>query len=370
MSFRVSPNESTVRGDHEMTSRSISEQPGTMNEFASADSLPPEQENINEHLLKGMDEVYSPVLKLMKLFGIYYGDTTLKSLTNQPGSCLKNNYFSLTYCVVVVTGLWFNFLLALLGCFFFPERIYIFLMFSAWCLIVALNATIFLTVSPLTATRKSRFDNFLRCVATIKPQVSLQKVKTMSRYGMTVFFFVCTICNVGALTTALKLDMNLASFEPFNQSSVTPVLSVIFLMLGTGAWLLPILHFYITCLLIVELFDDLRKRMSKESLRAAAMELAALKKEHHKLCEALELADEMFSHLLGGMVGVFIPLICFNSYLAVNVPREAGGERVLFVANNTFWLVLGACELAVIMLFGSKVSEKVHRQSFCKTRTF
>ena len=121
---RVSSSEHSAQANHGI-STPTSQQPGTINEVSNANSSPPEQENVNEHLLKGMDEVYSPVLKLMKLFGIYYGDTTLKSLTNHPGRCPKNNYLSLTYCVVVVTGLWFNFILAFLGCFFASEMIYI-----------------------------------------------------------------------------------------------------------------------------------------------------------------------------------------------------------------------------------------------------
>ena len=43
-----------------------------------------EQENTNERLLKAVEEVYSPLLRAMKLksFGIYFGDVTLKHFNN------------------------------------------------------------------------------------------------------------------------------------------------------------------------------------------------------------------------------------------------------------------------------------------------
>ena len=222
-------------------------------------------------------------------------------------------------------------------------------------------------MSPLTSTRKSRFKNFLCGLFDITTNASLEKVKTKSRNGMIAFFLVLTGANVGALITHLKLDINLASFEPFNQSPVFAIVSIIFLLMAIGAWLLPILFFCITCLIIVELFDDLSERMSRQSLHSASMELAALKTEHHKLCEVVELADGIFSPILLGMVSLYIPLICLNSYLAVNLPRETGEHKYLFLANNFFWLIVSGCILTIIMLFGSKVSEKVvHVHVFVK----
>ena len=39
-----------------------------------------EQENAREPLLKAVEEVYSPLLRAMKSFGIYFGDVTLNVL--------------------------------------------------------------------------------------------------------------------------------------------------------------------------------------------------------------------------------------------------------------------------------------------------
>ena len=54
-----------MREDYEMPS--ISVQP-TANDFPIVDDSISDQENANEQLLKKIDEIYSPVLKLMKAF--------------------------------------------------------------------------------------------------------------------------------------------------------------------------------------------------------------------------------------------------------------------------------------------------------------
>ena len=48
-----------------------------------------DQENVSKPLLKNIDEIYSPVLKLLRLFGLYLGDTSLKRLayTSCDGLC-------------------------------------------------------------------------------------------------------------------------------------------------------------------------------------------------------------------------------------------------------------------------------------------
>ena len=88
------------------------------------------------------------------------------------------------------------------------------------------------------------------------------------------------------------------------------------------------------------------------------MDIAALKMEHHKLCEVVESADNMFSPLLLGIVSLYIPLLCFSFYnVVINNLREKG-KLVIFV-NNFAFILVSVGNLAVIMLFGSKVNEKV-----------
>ncbi|XP_022785374.1 uncharacterized protein LOC111325762 isoform X1 [Stylophora pistillata] len=359
MSARVSPNECTARLNNGM-SDSISEQQAKMNGVSNMTGSPPEAKIENKHLFKAVNEIYSPVLKLMKLFGIYYGDTTLKSLANDSGRFSRKEYDSLMYCGLVATGVWYNFFLAVLSCFFVPEKIYVSLMFSIWCLMGALNETILLIVSPVTRAKKSRFQNFLRGLIEHKSHATLDKVKAKSRYGMIAFFLVFSGAIVGASMTSFKLDMNLADFKPLNKSPVFAWASLVFLIVSVCAWVLPVLLFCITCLILAELFDDLSKRMKQQSLHSKTFQLAPFKMAHHELCDVVELADAMFSPLLLGMVSLYIPLICFNSYLAVNSPEKTEDDKYLFMGNNFFWLLSSVFFLIIIMLFGSKVSEGIH----------
>ena len=364
MPARVSPNECTVPLDNGM-SYSNSEQQATVNEVSNLTGSPPEAKNVNENLFKAISDIFRPILKLMKLFGIYYGDNTLKSLTDDSGRLSRRAYVSLMYCGLVATGLWFNFFVASLSCFFVPERIYVSLMFCLWCLMGALNATITLIVSPVTRTRKSRFQHFVRGLIDNKSHATLEKVTVKSRNGIIAFFLVFASATVGSLMTSLKLDMNLANFKPLSESPVFAIVSVIFLIIAVGSWLLPVLLFCITCLILAELFDDLSKRMKQQSLHSTTVQLASFKVEHHQLCEVVELAAAMFSPLLLGMVSLYIPLICFNLYLAVHSPGKTEEKKYLFMGNNFFWLIASVCVLTIIMLFGSKVSEgvRVHFES-------
>ena len=51
----------------------------------SAEDSAEDQENVSKPLLKNIDEIYSPVLKLLRLFGLYLGDISLKRLAHTSG---------------------------------------------------------------------------------------------------------------------------------------------------------------------------------------------------------------------------------------------------------------------------------------------
>ncbi|KAJ7331652.1 hypothetical protein OS493_019244 [Desmophyllum pertusum] len=85
--------------------------------------------------------------------------------------------------------------------------------------------------------------------------------------------------------------------------------------------------------------------------------MAALKMEHHKLCEVVEFADKMLAPLIFEMVSLHLPLICLIFYKAVNLPEEG---RIVFLVTILVWLVVASSILAIIMIFGSKVCEKIH----------
>lgn len=349
MPTRVSPTEATVRGNQEMLTI-ISARP-TTNDLPFIVDIQ-EQETANEPLLKAIDEIYSPLLKLMKLFGVYFGDATLKRLTHISGHSGKHIFIHRSYYVLLVCCYWFNFIMAFTAIFFHAD-IYLFLMFSFWCLFMALNGTVCLVVLPLTG-RKTKFEKFLDRVPALVRNVNLEKVKEKSRKGLIMSCLLLIITPAIILAALILLKLNVGASEPWNTWFGSSLLSPVFLIIGVGAWLLPILFFCITSLILEELFDDLLKRMCL--LNSTLNDLDALKREYHKLCEVVKLADKMLAPLLLVFISVYIPLLCFSFYNVVNLREH---NSLLFLLGNLGWLLIVAVVLGLILFFGGKVNEKV-----------
>ena len=103
---RVTCNEVPIHSEQGMPS-SISIQP-TRSDVTAVDNSISAETNVNEQMLKIIDDIYRPVLKLMKCFGIYSEQTHLKHLTYVSGRCRKLVYRTRIYFVVVVSGFWLN----------------------------------------------------------------------------------------------------------------------------------------------------------------------------------------------------------------------------------------------------------------------
>ena len=315
------------------------------------------EENVNKELLQAVQGVYSPVLKTMKLFGAYFGDTTFNRLVHvqAPGSCNKQSYISRFYCGIIVSGLWFNFALPLVS-IFFGGPIYLLLFFDMWCLLVALNGTVCLIVLPLTDTRKSRFEKFLSKVMFIYTgNITLENVKSKMKRYLKLFIFFVLVSIGGAVLLEVAAGMGLGVFEPWTSWFGFRIMSDVLLAIGCGFWLLPMIFFCITCLFLESLFDDLYKRMS-------SMDLSALITEHNKLCEIVELADNVLSPLLLMVVGLCIPFICFALYHMANLPEQGTS----FLTVSLLWFFATSAVLAVVLVFGSRVNEKVGKGTLCK----
>ena len=353
MSSRVTPNEAPVCGDQEMP---ISVQNMT-NDNSFVVNIQ-EQENVNEQLLEEIDEIYTPLLKLMKLFGIYFGDVSSKCLENTSGRCKKGTLIPRIYCGVVVSGFWLNVIMAFSG-IFFGHDIYLFLMISFWTLFIALNGTMSLVLLRSTGTKNSRFQNFLLILPSVIKNVDLGKVKAKSKKVLIVFrlFLMLFLASIVALEILLNmniLNISIGTYKPWNRWFGVRIISPLFLVIGSGVWLLPIIFLCITCLVLEEVVDDLHKRMS--STHSISTDIAALKIEYHQLCEVVVLADKMLSPLLFEIVSLFIPLLCFSLYNLVNLHEE---NLVFFLLGNLMWVLFAASILAVILSSGSRVSEKV-----------
>lgn len=344
MPSRVSPNKTAIHGDQEVST--------SANDASFVVNIQ-EQENDNEQPLKEIDDIYRPVLKLMTLFGIYVGKPSLKCLASNSGEGKKLSVVSIIHCFVVTSGLWLNAIMAFTE-IFFEDDIYMFLMFSFWNVFVAIIGTMNLLLLRLTGNKKSRFEQFLVNVLSVTKHVNLEQVKAKSKKGVIMFcFFVLTLPAI-IVAFELLLDINIGTFYPWNRWSGFRILFATFLTIGFAVWLLPVIFLWITSLLLESCIDNLHKGMSP--LHSIAVDLTTSKQEYHKLCEVVKLADKMLAPLLFAYISVYIPLLCFGFYNVVNLPEE---DSLTFLVFNLSSLLLAAFILAVILLFGSKVSEKV-----------
>ena len=331
----------------------------TNDQTSREDSSNLEHKDIDEQLLRRIGEIYSPVLRGMRWFGFYFRDASLTHLSSArvAGTGRKRSIFTLLYCGVVLAGHWFNFVMAFTD-IFFGKSVFVFMMFSVWCLLIALNGLVCLYVLcvSLTDTGHSRFENLVLDLSALNIRADLEKLMKKSRKGMVTFWILFIIFGSGVFFVNFYLNLKLAAYKPWNAWSGLNIFSVFFLFIGTAQWILPILFHHITCEILKALFDDLHKRMSSR-VSAVPTGFEAFKMEHHKLCGVVASADKALSPLLLEMVGLYIPLLILNLYEIINSP--GGAEKYEFLASNIFWLLVSISFLSMIMSTGSSISEKV-----------
>ena len=358
MSSRVIPHEFCVVEINE-TPAAISAQPA-MNDGSLTESSQV-KENVNEELLHAVESAYHPVLKVMKLFGIYYGDTTFNHMALNSPRRPKQYYSQCFYCGLVVVGLWFNFVMPLVAIFYGGDFVLL-IMYLSWCLLVALNATTCLILLPLTNARKSRFRCFLRkAIAIQMDSGNLNTVKLKARMYLILLCILFLVAIAGVILSDLVLGVNPGNVEPWNVGFGFRITSMVFFVFSCGVWLLPFPFFCITCLILEALFDDLYKRTSL--LHSQAMSVETLRREHHKLCKIVESADNMLSPLVLEAVAFFIPVICFNFYQGVIAFKRGELTFVVLIISVLFWFLSAIALLGIIMVFGSRVNEKVKKQT-------
>ncbi|XP_022805445.1 uncharacterized protein LOC111342611 isoform X2 [Stylophora pistillata] len=302
-------------------------------------------------MLKTLNEIYSPVLKLMKLFGSYYGHTDLKQLEHMAAG---KHIFSKIYCGLMVSLIWLNVVMAFFG-IFLSGSAYMFLMFALGQVLIGICGITSVIVLPLTLKRKSRFEKFIRSLLANVKFINLNGVKKKSRK---TFFVSCLVflTNIAFCCVCDQiLGLTIACCGPWNWWFGFRVFALISLFTGSVGWLLTVLFFYVTCLILEECYDGLYKRMS--SLPPLSEDFLSLKMEHHKLSEVVELADKMLSPFLLGIISIYMPLLCISYY---NTFILTEGTDSITLAITSCWCLIAATFLLLVLYSASKVSEKIH----------
>lgn len=354
MASRVSPKESCVVDIYDNgSSFSVKHIP----DGESAIEPTQNENNTREQLLQAIGEVYRPVLSLMKLSGIYFGCTILATAIQLSGQ-RRGTLISFCFGCVVVSGMWFNFVMPVVSTVV-EGHLFRRIMIIFWCLLVALLGTTCLFVFSSTASRTSRFEEFILKVISIKMvNPCLKKAKSRSRIFLIIFILLVIATVVGAFCTDLILEMNIANALPWKNWVVFRFTSLLFLTFGCGVWLFPFPFFCSTCFILEELFDDLYDQILQPN--SNSLSIAVLRKRHHDLCQVVEMADRVHSPLILEIVAFSFPVICFNFYVVIN--SDAFQEQLTLIVNTLFWLLISSATTGVIMIVGAKVSEKVRAE--------
>lgn len=360
MHSRVTPVESRLHEAHDIVQQEHENPPLVLQDTAQK-SIHEEEEQ-----LEAVEAIYRPVLTLMKLCGMYFGETSFKKLgRNAPatGSGRKVS-ISQIYCCVIVACLWFSFAMAFV-CLCVEgssvlQTFYTVITFCMWYFITSLVATTCLAVLPLAERKQSRFKKFLQNL--IERRVDLENLQVHSRKGIALVIFILLTSTVTMLAVLILIpEMNIANYKPWNEWYGFKVCLLLLQFNCICVWLLPILFFCLTCLILERQFDCFCKRVSSFQ-NSNSLDLRGLKEEHLKLCETVELAEKMFSPLLLEIISMYIPLLCFNFYTAVNPPPSSEGNSILFsIACGAYWLLGSLAILCLITVFGSRVNEKVRK---------
>ena len=236
----------------------------------------PEDTTGNEQILKSLNELYSPVLKLLKLFGAYYGQTNLKHLECTPTSRQGRNICSKMYCGLMISLLCLNFVMAVSG-IFASGAVFVFLMFTLGNLLIVICGITSLIVLPLAIGKKSRFQQYLLSLLENSRGINLNSVKKKSRKGFIVLCLLYVETVTFSIVSDQKLNFGLACCKPWNEWYGFRVIAQFSLFTGSAIWLLSMYFFYLTCRILLKCFDGLYKRMS--SLPPLSANFTSLKME-------------------------------------------------------------------------------------------
>lgn len=352
--------------------------PGTPHYKEDEDRIPPLRENHTvvevftvsspgvfqekEETLKQSERIYSPILKCMQFVGIYFGETSLEKLSGVTPLGKRRISISFLYCIVIAASLWFNFVMTVTSICLegtsVPSTFFTLLSVCFWSIVTAVSGTICLVVLPLREGKTSYFEAFIRIL--VESNINLGKVRSSSTKILTAAGVVWAFAALSEIVFILIFPWAAAgNNKPWNKWYGFKVISlVINPFFAGGAWIFSVVFVCITCLVLERLFDEFLERAVPNNL--SGLDLGALRKAHGKLCDIVEHASKMLSPLLLANMAFFIPMICFEFYIAVYPPKQLSDQirELTFVFGAVFWLIISAGTLAVILVFGSRVNAK------------
>ena len=317
-------------------------------------------EEMKTNLSKQLTKIFGPILSAMKLAGELFGETTF---TNDAGPRTKF-YISRYYSAMVVLGQWVLVLLSTTSLFYQDfsslNVILHMLVNTIWFIQCACSSTICFVVLSLTYDRRSRFAQFMSSFLETRTD-DLEGLRSKALKGLA---FACAVAVLNAVVIIILSASNngaVSAFKPWEGHLAIVVMEMLFGVVDSFAWLLPLLVFCVTCLVLERMFEVLKRKVSTSSTDPHyTFTIGRLRQEHLKLCDVVELANKVFSLLMFIKVASDIPLICINIYQFTKAMKNWSSETdVIFIIGFLYWSLCLSSSIAVLCIFGSKVNEKV-----------
>ena len=318
----------------------------------------PRENEMNTNRQSQLSAIFRPTLIAMKLTGQFFGETALAERIDRLRTC----YISRIFSTFVVLGQWLLVVMSVISLFHIgfstkPEFFFL-LVTTIWHLQCASSTTICLVVLPLAQNRRpSRFSRFLFSFLT--NELELEGMKEKAVKGLTLGCLAALINTVVVTYFSVRYRGIISMLPPWYPHSETylavRVIEMVFGTFDSFAWILPALIFCVTCMLLEKTFETLGKKMSKESIHSFT--IAHLRQEHLKLCEMVELANDVFSPLLFVIVSLNVPLMCINFHQLIK--STSSQKDTIVIISYLYWSLCIATLLGVVFMFGSRVNEKV-----------
>ena len=293
-----------------------------------------------------------PILKVMKLAGEFYGDSCFLEIP-QAGS----NIFSRFYCASVLLGQCTIFVQAVTSIFFEGftqmQNTYFLLTFSIWYLECMGINTICLFVLPKSQKKPSRLSKLVSNLFTKECNLSGLTKGRLSTL-LAIACFAVAFNSICLVALDFYGGISVARFQPWNGFLAYRLLHLVFGVFNSFAWILPALLFCVVCTVLSGMFRNLQKKLSMQN--STSLNIEWLRQKQHKLCETVALADKVFSPYLFVVMSLHIPLICFNFYQLL---KNSNGDNISYIINVLYWWMGLSGEVALILVFGIRVNEKV-----------
>ena len=317
-------------------------------------------EEIKTNVSQQLTKIFGPSLSAMKLAGELYGETTF---TEDAGR--RKFYISRYYSAMVVLGQWALVLLSVTSQFYEGfESMNVFLLLlvnTIWFIQCACSSTICFVWLSLTYDRRSKFAQFISSFLETRTE-DIEDLRPKTLKGLAIACAVAVINAVVITILSASKKGAVSSFKPWEGHLAIRAMEMLFGVVNSFAWLLPLLVFCVTCLVLERMFEVLKKKDSASSNDPSHIfTIGRLRQEHLKLCDVVELANKVFSLLMFVRVATDIPLICVNVYqLTKTMKKLSSGETEVFaIISSLYWSVCLLSSVAVMCIFGSKVNEKV-----------